>query len=141
VKKSSARLASHGDSRAKGESNASYGETESKFIVQVRIPRNSIPLATTEAEAKALSVKTTITRDGELVARCTASFQPKRRKRFVFEYKTEVERKGRTGATRARSRKGRCVLANGSVGLPSVRSGDLVTVSEATAGEFLKGDF
>jgi hypothetical protein len=141
VTKLSARLAPLGTSKAKGESVGTYSSTQSKFILLIKIPRNSIPLATTEVEAKALSVRATITRDGDLVARCTTAFAAKRAKRSVFEYKTEIERRSSAGSKRTRARKGRCVLANGSTGLPSVRPGDLVTISETAAGEFLRGDF
>ncbi len=141
VKKLSARLTPLGVSKAKGGSIGSYSSAESTFTLQVKIPRNTIPLATTEAAAKALSVKATITRDGDLVARCTTAFEVKRAKRFIFEYKTEIEKRSSNGSKRTRARKGRCVLANGSTGLPSVKAGDLVTISETTAGEFLRGDF
>lgn len=138
VTRFNARLKPLGSSTAKGESVASYSEKESKFTVNVRIPHNSIPFATTESEAKVLVVKAAIMRDGDLVATCTAAFEPKKAQSAVFKFKTEIEKKS---SARARSRKGRCVLAKGRTGLPTVRVGDLVTVSEATAGEFLKGYF
>ena len=130
-----------GTSTAKGQSGASYGATESKFSLNIKIPRNTIPLATTIAEARALSITALITRDGDLVATCTAALDPKRKKKSIFEYKTEIERKNRAGARRARSKHGRCILANGSAGLPNVRAGDIVSVSEAVAGEFLRGQY
>lgn len=139
--KFTARLAPLGSSTARGESVGSYSETESKFTLQVRLPRNTVPLATTDAQAKALKVKVTITRDDDVVATCTTAFETTRAKRFVYEFKTEIEGKGKTRGVKSRFRKGRCILASGSSGLPTVRAGDLVTVSEASAGEFLRGDF
>lgn len=141
VTKFTARLDALGASTARGESAAGYSATESKFTLHVRIPRKTIPLVTTEVEAKALSVKAIITRGDDVVATCSTAFEKNRAKRFVFEFRTEIERNGTMRSTKARSRKGRCILANGSTGLPTVRAGDLVTVSEAQAGEFLRGDF
>lgn len=141
VKRFTARLTPLGTSAARGESSAGYSETSSKFTLHVRIPRNTIPLATRDVEAKALSVTATITRGGNVVATCATSFEKKRVKRSVFEFKTEIEGKGKTRGIKARSRKGRCVLANGSTGIPTVRLGDFVTVSEAQAGEFVRGTF
>jgi hypothetical protein len=141
VNKFTTVLTQLGTSTAKGQSGASYGATESKFALNVKIPRNTIPLATTIAEARELSITALITRDGDLVATCTAALDPKRKKKSIFEYKTEIERKNRAGARKARSKHGRCILANGSAGLPNVRAGDVVSVSEAVAGEFLRGQY
>lgn len=141
VTKHTAKLDPLGASTTKGESVGSYSDKESKFTLRVKIPRNTVPLATTDAQAKALKVTATITRDDELVATCTTAFETKRAKKFVYEFTTEIEGKAKTKGVKSRFRKGRCVLANGSPGLPTVRSGDLVTVSEASAGEFLRGDF
>jgi len=136
-----AKLSPLGVSEALGNAAGSYSETESKFTATIKVPRNTIPLATTISDAKALSVNATITRRGTIIATCTAPFSLNRRTPSVFEFKTEIERNGSVGSANIRSRKGRCVLANGSVGIPTVRSGDRMTVSEATAGEFLRGKF
>ncbi len=141
ISRLTAKLSPLGVSEALGNAAGSYSETESKFTATIKVPRNTIPLATTNSEAKALSVKATITRRGTIVATCTAPFSLNRRTPSVFEFKTEIERNGGIGSTNLRSRKGRCVLANGSVGIPTVRSGDRMTVSEETAGEFLRGKF
>jgi hypothetical protein len=141
VTKHTARLLPLGNSRAKGESVGSYSAKEGKFTLRVQLPRNSVPQAATVADAKALAVKATITRDNKLVATCTVAFEAKQAKKSVFEFRTEIERTIKSSSSKARSRKGRCVLARGSVGLPVVRAGDLVTVSEESAGEFLRGDF
>lgn len=141
VTRFTARFTPLGTSAARGESSAGYSETSSKFTLHVRIPRNTIPLATRDAEAKVLSVTATITRGVDVVATCATAFEKKRAKRSVFEFKTEIEGKGKTRGAKARSRNGRCVLANGSTGIPTVRVGDLVTVSEAQAGEFVRGTF
>ena len=137
--KYTARLAPLGASKAKGDSAGSYGETESKFTVTVKVPRNSIPLATTRAEAKALSITAAITRNDELVATCAAAFETKQSKKSLLEFKTEINGKGGSRSTKARARRGYCVLASGARGIPIVRAGDVVTVSETTAGEFLRG--
>jgi hypothetical protein len=141
VTKFTAKLAPLGVSTAKGDSVGSYSETQSKFSLTVKVPRNSIPLATSKAEAKELSITATLTRNDELLATCTTAFQTKQSKNSLFEFKTEIEGKGGARSTKVRSLKGKCVLASGARGIPIVRAGDLVTVSEATAGEFLKGDF
>lgn len=141
VTRFTARLAPLGTSAARGESSAGYSETASKFALHVRIPRNSIPLATRDAEARAWSVTAIISRGDDVVATCTTAFEKKRAKRSVFEFKTEIEGKGKTRGSKARSRKGRCVLANGTTGIPTIRVGDFVTVSEAQAGEFVRGKF
>jgi hypothetical protein len=141
VSKFSARLAPLGASLAQGRGAATYNSPEGSLIVTIRIPQNTIPLATTSAEAKALSITATITRKGSNVATCRPRFESKRRQLSIYEFKTEVERKARYGSNKTRSKKGRCVLANGATGLPIVKAGDLVTVSEASAGEFLTGKF
>lgn len=137
----SAKLAPLGASTSRGNSVGSYNETEGRFTLNIKVPRNTIPLATTDEEAKALSVNAVITRRGAVVARCSTSFAVKRQKLSVYEFKTDIERKSDNGASTVRARKGRCTLPSGSIGIPTVRSGDRVTVSEKTAGEFLKGHF
>jgi hypothetical protein len=136
-----ARLAPLGVSKARGECVGSYSETGRRFTLNIQIPRNTIPFATTNGEAETLSVNAKITRHGKLVATCATSFALNQRKRAVFEFKTDLTGKGHARSRNIASRKGRCVLPNGSVGPPIVRLGDLVTVSETTAGEFLTGDF
>lgn len=137
----SAKLTPLGASMSGGNGVGSYNQTEGRFTLNIKVPRNSIPLATTDTEAKALSVSAVITRRGALVARCSTSFAVKRQKRSVYEFKTDIERKSDNGSSNIRSRKGGCTLASGSIGIPIVRSGDRVTVSEEMAGEFLKGHF
>jgi hypothetical protein len=139
--KFTAKLAPLGASTARGDSFGSYSTNERTFAIRVRIPQNSIPLATTDAEARALSVKATITRRGETVATCSTAFEPRRRKRSVYEFKTHIQSNGRYSSSKIRFIQGRCVLANGISGLPTIRTGDVVTVSETTAGEFLRGGF
>lgn len=138
VTRLTAKLAPLGDSKARGDSVSSSSQKERAFTLLINVPRNTIPLATTDAEAKVLSVTATISRGGDLVATCSTRFEPKRKKRSVYQYKTHIQK---TGHARSRAIKGRCVLANGSAGIPTVHAGDLVTVSEATYGEFLQGDF
>ena len=58
-------------------------------------------------------------------------------KNSLFDFKTEIEGKGGARSTKTRSLKGKYVLASGARGIPIVRAGDLVTVSEAIAGELL----
>jgi hypothetical protein len=110
-------------------------------VIEVRVPRNTIPLATTNAEAKSLSLTATITRRGEDLATCGLRFYSRRRELSRYEFETDIESSTRRRVTKVRARKGSCKLANGSTGLPKVKDGDVVTVSEADAGEFLKGTF
>ena len=138
ITKLTAKLAPLGGSAARGDGISRYSDTERAFSLLIKVPRNTIPLATTDAEAKALAVSATITRDGGLVATCSTAFEPKRKKRSVYEFKTLIQKVGRN---RARALKGTCVLASGAKGIPTVHEGDLVLVSEAAAGEFLRGDF
>ncbi len=138
ISRLTAKLSRLGSSTAQGDSVASYSQAERAFSIRVKVPRNSIPLATTEAQAKALVVTATITRRGAVVATCATAFETKRRKRSVYEFKTSIHKEGRN---RSHAIKGRCVLASGASGLPTVRAGDVMTVSEATAGEFLTGRF
>jgi hypothetical protein len=138
VTRLTAKLTPLGNSIARGDGVSSYSETERALTLRIKVPRNTIPLATTDAEAKDLSVTASITRHGDLVATCSTAFEPKRQKRSVYEFKVQIKK---TGRSRARAIKGKCVLANGATGIPTVHAGDLVTVSEATAGEFLTGIF
>ena len=138
ISRLTAKLSRLGSSTARGDSVGSYSQTERAFSIRVKVPRNSTPLATTEAQAKALVVTATITRRGAVVATCATAFETKRRKRSVYEFKTSIHKEGRN---RSHAIKGRCVLASGASGLPTVRAGDVMTVSEATAGEFLTGRF
>lgn len=138
VSKFTAKLSPLGASTARGDSVGSYSQAEGSFALRIKLPRNSTPLATTDVEAKALIVTAAITRRGRVVATCATAFEPKRRKPSVYEFKTHLQK---TGQNRLRAIKGRCVLPSGKSGLPTVRSGDLVTVSEVTAGEFLRGHF
>lgn len=138
VTRLTAKLAPLGASKARGVSVSSSSQKERAFTLLINVPRDTIPLATTDAEAKVLSVTATISRSGDLVATCSTRFEPKRKKRSVYEYKTHIQK---TGHARSRAIQGKCVLANGSKGMPTVRAGDLVTASEAAYGEFLRGDF
>lgn len=126
---------------ARGEVSATYTGRKSRFVIKVRIPRNTVPLATTNAEAKALSLTATITRKGEDVATCGLRFYSRRRELSRYDFETDIESTTRRRVTKVRARKGSCKLANGATGLPKVKDGDVVTVSEADAGEFLKGTF
>ena len=137
----SARLSPYRPSVARGEARATYTRGKSRFVIEVRVPRNTIPLATTNAEAKSLSLTATITRRGEDLATCGLRFYSRRRELSRYEFETEIESSTRRRVTKVRARKGSCKLANGSTGLPKVKDGDVVTVSEADAGEFLKGTF
>ncbi|MEN9846962.1 MAG: hypothetical protein RIS36_2109 [Pseudomonadota bacterium] len=138
VSRFTAKLSPLGTSTARGDSAGSYSDAQRSFALRIKLPRNSTPLATTDAEAKALIVTATITRRGDVVATCASAFETKRRKLSVYEFKTHLQK---AAQNRLRSIKGSCVLPSGKSGLPIVRSGDLVTISEATAGEFLRGRF
>jgi len=127
--------------RARGEVRATYTGRKNRLVINVRIPRNTTPLATTNAEAKSLSLTATITRRGEDLATCGLRFYSRRRELSRYEFETDIESSTRRRVTKVRARKGSCKLANGSTGLPKVKDGDVVTVSEADAGEFLKGTF
>lgn len=137
----SARLSPYRPSVARGEARATYTRGKSRFVINVRVPRNTVPLATTNAEAKALSLTATITRKGEDVATCGLRFYSRRRELSRYDFETDIESTTRRRVTKVRARKGSCKLANGATGVPKVKDGDVVTVSEADAGEFLKGTF
>lgn len=141
IRRRSTRLTPLGASKAKGESIGSYSSKESQFVVSVKIPRNSTPLATTIEEAKALSVQATITRKDTLIATCDIALDKKQSTRSLYQFQAQIQSKGNNSSSRVRSRKGRCVLASGLAGIPSVRSGDRVSISESSAGEFLEGEF
>jgi hypothetical protein len=110
------------------------------LVINVRIPRNTTPLATTNAEAKALSLTATITRRGEDVATCGLRFESRRRELSRYDFTTDIESTSRRRVTKVRARKGSCTLANGATGVPRVRDGDNVTISEG-GGDFLRGTF
>ncbi|MEY4668206.1 MAG: hypothetical protein RL518_905 [Pseudomonadota bacterium] len=137
----SARLSPLGTSVSQGRSAATYQGAAGRFTLEVKIPQNTIPLATTPADAKAMVITATITRKGVVIATCSTRFEATRRKVTAYDFKTEIERTIRYGSSRTRAKKGNCILADGSQGLPIVKGGDRMTVSEPTAGEFLTGTF
>jgi hypothetical protein len=127
--------------RARGEVRSTYTGRKNRFVINVRIPRNTVPLATTNAEAKALSLTATITRRGEDLATCGLRFESRRRELSRYDFKTDIESTTRRRVTKVRARKGSCTLANGATGVPRVKDGDNVSISEADGGDFLQGTF
>ena len=124
--------------KAKAKVDYEGERKERRLKISVKLPKGTVPLVSSLAEAQALDFEAVITRGATVLATCGLDIDNTPEKTY-FEYQLDVRvKKGKT-----RESKGSCDVDPATDGIqsgvPVLKKSDLVSIQEATAGAMFSG--
>lgn len=127
-------------SSVSGKSQYIDTKGEKRLHIRVQVPLGStVPPLPSESSAQALSLIGQISRAGVLLASCQLEFRKVNSDSGRARYELEIRKKIRKSL---REKFGSCTLADSSQpGLPAIKKGDSLSISETSVGTFLEGSF